>query len=384
MSTPTAPPSPPSSLSSQSVDPVMDPRPDAGAPPPPVDAILLVSFGGPEGPDDVVPFLENVTRGRGIPRERLAEVGKHYGLFGGRSPINDQCRALLAALRAELAEHGPDLPVYWGNRNWDPYLPATVQQMADDGVRHAVAVFTSAYSSYSSCRQYREDVARAQAEVGPGAPLVTKVRHYFNHPGFVEPTVDAVSAALASLPDPVRDGARLLFTAHSIPTPMAERSGPDGGAYVGQLASLAEVVAARFPGHDHELVFQSRSGPPTQPWLEPDVVERVTALHAAGTPAVVLVPIGFTSDHMEVLYDLDTEARARADELGLPMARAATVGTDPRFVRALRELVLEVVEQRDERPAVGSWGPSHRVCPGTCCPAPVRPVSAQPARAAQV
>ncbi|MCH6163063.1 ferrochelatase [Streptomyces marispadix] len=362
--------------------------PDSGPGPDgahPYDALLLLSFGGPEGPDDVVPFLENVTRGRGIPRERLAEVGSHYFLFDGVSPINAQCRALRDALRKDFAEHGLELPVYWGNRNWAPYLTDTVREMARDGRRRVLTFATSAYASYSGCRQYRENLAESLAAVeaeGLTPPHLDKLRHFFNHPGFVEPMADGVLAALDSLPAGVRDAASLAFTTHSIPTAAADTSGPPGdhgggGAYVAQHLDVARLVAeavAERTGTEHpwELVYQSRSGPPEVPWLEPDICDHLEALHAGGAPAAVMVPIGFVSDHMEVRYDLDTEADAKARELGLPVARSATVGTDPRFVAAVRELVLEraAVERgaRPERCAVGALGPSHDVCPVACCP----------------
>ncbi|MCU0265277.1 MAG: ferrochelatase [Actinomycetia bacterium] len=334
------------------------------------DAVLLVSFGGPEGPDDVVPFLENVTRGRGIPPERLAEVGAHYALFGGVSPINEQNRALVAALRERL-----DLPVYWGNRNWAPLLPDVVARMRDDGVGRALAVITSAYSSYSGCRQYRENIADAVAAAGPGAPVIETVRRYFDHPGFVQPFVDATVAALDELPAPARAGARLVFTTHSIPSAAAASSGPAGGAYLAQHQAVAGLVADGVAARtgtrsEWDLVFQSRSGPPEQPWLEPDISDHLADLHAAGVPGVVVVPIGFVSDHIEVRYDLDTLARETADALGLPMARAATPGTDARFVDMLVELVRE---RRDDVPpqdrrALSPLGPWPDVCPATCCP----------------
>ncbi|HET6694243.1 MAG TPA: ferrochelatase, partial [Pedococcus sp.] len=314
----------------------------------PYDALLLVSFGGPERPEDVVPFLENVTRGRGIPRERLEEVGEHYFLFGGRSPINDQNREFLAAMREDLSSAGVDIPVYWGNRNWDPYLTDTVAQMAADGITRAACFVTSAYSSYSSCRQYRENLADAVAEV-EGAPRLERLRQYFNHPGFVEPVVDATLAAMADLPDAVREGAELVFVTHSIPTAMAETSGPPlegGNAYVRQHLAVAEEITARVRQetgrrHRHELVYCSRSGSPRVPWLEPDVNDHLEALAKRGVSAVVMIPVGFVSDHMEVIYDLDTEAMATAERLGLQTVRAATAGTDPRFVAMIRELVLE-------------------------------------------
>ncbi|MDX2648243.1 ferrochelatase [Streptomyces sp. PA03-1a] len=355
----------------------------------PYDALLLLSFGGPEGPDDVVPFLENVTRGRGIPRERLKEVGQHYFLFGGVSPINAQNRELLEALRKDFAEHGLDLPVYWGNRNWSPYLTDTLRELAGDGHRRVLVLATSAYASYSGCRQYRENLADSLAALeaeGHPVPRVDKLRHYFNHPGFVRPMTDAVLTALATLPEDVRVGAHLAFTTHSIPTAAADTSGrPEahtedgaGGAYVAQHLDTARVIAdavREATGTDRpwKLVYQSRSGAPHIPWLEPDICDHLEELHASGAPAAVMVPIGFVSDHMEVKYDLDTEATAKAAELGLPVARAATVGADPRFAAAVRELVLErAATERGltpERCALGALGPSHDVCPVGCCPA---------------
>ncbi|MCI0382946.1 ferrochelatase [Streptomyces sp. CNQ085] len=347
----------------------------------PYDALLLLSFGGPEGPDDVVPFLENVTRGRGIPRERLEEVGQHYYLFGGVSPINAQNRELLAALREDFAAKGLDLPVYWGNRNWAPYLADTLREMVLDGHRRILVLATSAYASYSGCRQYRENLAEALAALeaeGLPVPRVDKLRHYFNHPGFVRPVTDGVLNALAELPGDVRAGAHLVFTTHSIPLSQSETSGPDGGAYVAQHLDVARVIAGAVreeTGVDRpwELVYQSRSGAPHVPWLEPDVCDHLEALHERGAPAAVMIPVGFVSDHMEVLYDLDTEAMAKAGELGLPAARSATVGADPRFAAAVRDLVTErAAAERGEHPercALGALGPSHDVCPVGCCPA---------------
>ena len=348
----------------------------------PYDALLVVSFGGPEGPDDVVPFLENVTRGRGIPKERLAEVGEHYYLFGGRSPINDLNRAFIAAVEEDFAGAGLDLPVYWGNRNWAPYLTDALAAMHADGVERALCLLTSAYSSYSGCRQYRENLADAVAALGGHAPRLDRVRHYFNHPGFVEPMVDATLAALAELPAETRGDARLLFVTHSIPTAMNDASGrggallasgqqADGWAYVAQHRSVVAEVGERVRQHTghrfaSELVYCSRSGDPRTPWLEPDIGDRIRELATAGVPAVVAMPIGFVSDHMEVVYDLDTEASAVAHEVGVGFARAATAGVDPRFVRMVRSLVLEraaVERARDgspepERPVVGALPPS--------------------------
>ncbi|ETK32402.1 ferrochelatase [Microbispora sp. ATCC PTA-5024] len=315
------------------------------------DALLVVSFGGPEKPGDVMPFLENVVRGRGVPRERLLEVEAHYQGFGGVSPINRQCRDLIAALDV-------DVPVYWGNRNWHPFLEDTVRRMTQDGVRKAAAFVTAAYSSYSSCRQYLDDIARARAAV-PGAPEIVKLRHYYDHPGFVAAMADHTREALARLPEGVRDDARLVFTAHSIPVSMARTAGPTGGAYEAQLRTAAALVTEQVdPGRSWDLVWQSRSGPPHVPWLEPDVCDHLEALHGEGVPAAVLVPIGFVSDHMEVVYDLDVEAAATADKLGMPLTRAATAGVHPRFVSMVRELLEE---------------PEPAPCAAACCPAPVRP-----------
>ncbi|MFD9585916.1 MULTISPECIES: ferrochelatase [unclassified Streptomyces] len=352
----------------------------------PYDALLLLSFGGPEGPDDVVPFLENVTRGRGIPKERLKEVGQHYFLFDGISPINDQNRALLDVLRKDFADHGLDLPVYWGNRNWAPYLTDTLREMVTDGRRRILVLATSAYASYSGCRQYREDLAGAIAALeseGLELPRIDKLRHYFNHPGFVGPMTEGVLRSLAELPEEVRADAHLAFTTHSIPTAAADTSGPveghgGGGAYVRQHLDVARLIVEEVrerTGVDHpwRLVYQSRSGAPHIPWLEPDICDHLEELHGAGAPAAVMVPIGFVSDHMEVLYDLDTEARAKAAELGLPVRRSATVGSDPRFAAAVRDLVLERAAAESGRRvtpcALGALGASHDLCPVGCCPA---------------
>jgi ferrochelatase len=345
----------------------------------PYDALLLVSFGGPEKPDDVLPFLENVTSGRGIPRERLEEVGEHYHLFGGKSPINDQNREFVAAVEVDLRGFGLDVPVYWGNRNWDPFLTDTLRQMRADGVRRAACLVTSAYSSYSGCRQYRENLADAVASVGDGAPQLDRLRHYFNHPGFVEPMVDSTLAALADLGETVRHDAHVLFVTHSIPVVMNDTSGPEGGAYVTQHRSVADEIGERLrqeTGHRYptELVYCSRSGPPHVPWLEPDINDRLEELAGEGVGGVVVVPIGFVSDHMEVNYDLDTEAAATAEKLGMQFARAATAGLDPRFVSMVRDLLVEraSIERGTDVPraAVGSQSPSWNVCPAGCCPNP--------------
>jgi ferrochelatase len=332
------------------------------------DAILLVSFGGPDRTEEVMPFLENVLRGRNIPRERMLEVAGHYYHFGGKSPINDQNRALLAALRALLADQGPALPVYWGNRNWHPLLADTMRQMAADGVRRAFAFVTSAYSSYSGCRQYREDLRRAREAAGPGAPEVLKLRVFYNHPGFIEPMAANVRAAFGRLPAERRDAAALVFTAHSIPIAMAETC-----RYVHQVEEACRLVAGCAGRPRYRLVYQSRSGPPGQPWLEPDILEYLRELAAAGAARdVIIAPIGFVSDHMEVQYDLDIEARRLCQRLGLNMVRAATAGADPRFIAMIRELVLERMGAIPAKRALGEDGPSHDVCPEDCCPAPKR------------
>jgi ferrochelatase len=328
------------------------------------DALLLVSFGGPEGPADVEPFLENVLRGRNVPKERLREVAAHYEHFGGVSPINGQCRALVAALREELERHGPRVPVYWGNRHWRPMLADTLRRMADDGVRRALAFATSAYASNPGCRQYLDDLARARVEVGERAPEVDKLRLYYNHPGFVEPLVERVAAAFDRLPPPRRPAARLVFTAHSIPCSLAATSD-----YEAQLRETASLVALQLGPPRWSLAYQSRSGPPSQPWLEPDIVDHLRALAAEGAQDVVVAPIGFTSDHLEVLYDLDFAAKTRANELGLNMVRADTVGTHPRFVRMIRELVEERLSGTPVRLHLGARGPAPDVCPPDCCPA---------------
>ncbi|MFA9446797.1 ferrochelatase [Egicoccus sp. AB-alg6-2] len=340
------------------------------------DAILLVSFGGPEQEDDVIPFMERVTAGRGIPRERLEEVSQHYFQFGGRSPINDQNRQFKAALEQLLAIEGPDLPVYWGNRNWHPLLADTLREMRDDGVQRALCFVTSAYSSYSGCRQYREDLAAARTEVGEGAPTLDKIRVYYNHPGFVAPQITIIERALRQLPDDVRDDAVLVFTTHSIPWTMSRHSD-----YEVQHYETCRLVAASFPGRPWQLVFNSRSGPEHVPWLEPDVNDHLEELAGRGVRAVVVVPIGFVSDHMEVIYDLDVEAAETAERLGLAFVRADTVGTNEAFVRGVRDLIRERVDG-SEPAALGTRGPNWDVCPVDCCFTPgqeARPTVAQAA-----
>lgn len=323
------------------------------------DALLVLSFGGPDRAEDVMPFLENIARGRDIPRQRLLAVAENYYRLGGRSPINEQCRALIAALRAELDAHGVGLPIYWGNRNWHPLLEETLRRMAAEGVRRALIFVTSAYSSYPACRQYLEDLETAREAMGEEAPQFERLPHYCLLPGFVEPLIERVRDALAQIPEDRRGAARLLATAHSIPLAMAQTS-----KYVEQLTEVARRVAAGVGFAGHRLVFQSRSGAPSQPWLEPDVREALIAEVAAGTKDVVVAPIGFIMDHMEVLFDLDTQAREHAQSVGLNMVRAATVGTHPRFVALIRELVEERLSG-----ATAAW---LWPCLENCCPNPHR------------
>jgi len=305
------------------------------------DAFLLVSFGGPEKHEDVIPFLENVLRGKNVPRQRMLEVAEHYYHFDGMSPINDQCRALIAALRTEL-----HLPIYWGNRNWAPMLDDTVTKMRDDGVKRVLALVTSAFGSYSGCRQYREDIERARAAVGEGAPSIDKLPPFWNHPGFVETVTLRVREALEKLP-----GAEVVYTAHSVPISMAQSS-----PYEQQLRGVCAMVNAELALGDPVLVFQSRSGPPTQPWLEPDIGKYIGDTAAK---KLIVVPVGFLSDHMEVLFDLDTEAAELAAKRGIEFLRAATVGTHPRFISAIRQMVHEAMEN----------GPAY-ICPADCCVVP--------------
>jgi ferrochelatase len=329
------------------------------------DAILLVSFGGPEGMDDVMPFLENVLRGRNVPRERMLKVAEHYELFGGVSPINEQNRQLISALKRELETEGPNLPIYWGNRNWHPLLNDTIAQMRDDGVRQALAFVTSAYSSYSSCRQYRENIAAAQQATGENAPRIDKLRPFYNHPLFLEANVANIRKALAQLPESRRAAARLIFTAHSIPQTMAVNCD-----YEIQLQEASRLIAERLDHERYALVYQSRSGSPAQPWLGPDVGEHLRTLKEGGVTDVVIAPIGFVSDHMEIIYDLDTEARQLCAELGIEMVRAATAGTHPLFVKMVRELIVERIEAREDRPFAGTLGARPDVCPSDCCLSP--------------
>lgn len=329
----------------------------------PYQALLIVSFGGPEQHDDVMPFLENVLRGRNVPQENMLEVAEHYYHFGGVSPINGQIRTMITALKKEFDECNVVLPIYWGNRNWHPLLADTIGRMADDGIKRALTFVTSAFSCYSGCRQYRENVMAACDVVGPGAPQFGKLRVFFNHPGFVEAMADRVRVALAELPSEQRESAQIVYTAHSIPLAMAS-----GAEYERQLLEASRLVDEQIGDNPSKLVYQSRSGPPTQPWLEPDICDYLRELHTHGQSHVVVTPIGFLSDHMEVLFDLDVEAKQLCEQLGITMVRAGTAGTHPAFIRMIRQLITERMDDSVERLAFGQLGPSHDVCPEDCCP----------------
>jgi protoporphyrin/coproporphyrin ferrochelatase len=335
----------------------------------PYDAILVVSFGGPEGREDVLPFLENVLRGRNVPRKRMLEVAEHYYQFDGVSPINQQVRDLLDCLKPDLERQGITLPVYWGNRNWHPMLADTMQQMADDGVRCALALVLSAYSSYSSCRQYREDIERARQAVGEAAPEVDKVRVWYNHPDFIGANVDRVREALSQFDQTQQDLVHIAYTAHSIPSVLANTCD-----YVRQLTESCRLVseAVGVDSSRWQLVYQSRSGRPQDLWLEPDICDHLAALCEQGVKNVIIHPIGFLSDHIEVLYDLDDEAAKAADRLGMTTVRAATVGTHPRFISLLACLIRERLDRSVPREAIGLYPPNHDVCPLECCPPPAR------------
>lgn len=322
----------------------------------------MVSFGGPEKPEDVAPFLEHVLAGKRVPPERVEMVAERYRQLQGKSPINDQMRRLVEALRAELTGRDMDVPVYWGNLHWHPFLVETLQEMKDAGVRRALAFVTSAYSSFSSCRKYLDAIREARAELGEGAPEVDKLRAFYNHPGFIEPMAERVQDALKKIPADRRGSARIAFTAHSIPVAMAEAS-----RYVEQLEEACRLVAERVGTDRWQLVYQSRSGPPDEPWLEPDILDHLEALSDIGCADVVVAPIGFVSDHMEVLWDLDVEAAKLCEELGLNMVRAGAVGTHPEFVAMIRELVQERTGEVQKRRALGTHGPPQDECPPGCC-----------------
>ncbi|MFN0196461.1 MAG: ferrochelatase [Planctomycetaceae bacterium] len=333
------------------------------------DAILIVGFGGPEKREDVIPFLENVVRGKPVPRERLLEVAEHYYHFGGVSPINAHVRELIAALRTELDAHQISLPIYWGNRNWHPLLPDTMKQMKEDNRQRAIGVVLSAYSSYSSCRQYLQDIVQAQQAVEEGAATVDKLRSFYNHPHFVAANADRVRQAFDKFNDLDGNNVHLLFTAHSIPLNMS-----DNCQYEQQLNETSRLVAERcgITQDRWSLVYQSRSGRPTDPWLEPDILDALRSLKDRGLKNVVIMPIGFLSDHMEVLFDLDEEARLLCEELQIRMFRAGTVGTHPLFISMLRELIQERLNPELPKQAVGRYGPNPDICPIDCCPAPAR------------
>lgn len=332
------------------------------------DAVLVISFGGPEGMDDVMPFLQNVLRGKNVPEKRMKEVAHHYELFGGVSPINGQNRRLISALKEELRKHDINLPVYWGNRNWHPMLADTLRKMKDAGVKRAIAFVTSAYGSYSGCRQYLEDIERARAEVGDDAPQIDKLRLFYNHPKFVEANAEHLKESLSRLSESRRQSVHVIFTAHSIPTSMAESCD-----YEAQLLETSRLVARATGVSDWNLAYQSRSGPPTQPWLEPDIQDHLKDAAHRKVKDVIVLPIGFVSDHMEIIYDLDTEAASIAGKVGLNFDRAATAGTHPAFIAMIRELIEERLEDAQERPCQGERGPSPDFCQPDCCPRPLRP-----------
>lgn len=335
------------------------------------DAILVVSFGGPEGRDEVIPFLENVLRGRNVPRERMLAVAEHYYHFDGVSPINQQCRDLISALRVELDQHGIDLPIYWGNRNWQPLLSDTIAEMKNAGVARSLAYITSAFSSWSGCRQYLGNIADACRPLGAKTPVVDKLRAFYNHPDFIAANCDALSRSLAAFSEDQRSNLQVAFTAHSIPNSMADHCD-----YQKQLMESCRLVAEELHIKNWQLVYQSRSGRPEDPWLEPDILDHLRELHSGGTTNLIIAPIGFLSDHMEVLYDLDCEAAELGKQLEMHIERSATVGTHPRFIAMIRKLIQERLDSTTERQVVGRFGPNHDLCPADCCPAPSRPAPA--------
>jgi ferrochelatase len=327
------------------------------------DAILLLSFGGPEGKDEVIPFLENVLRGKNVPRERMEAVAHHYYLFDGVSPINGHCRELIKALKSELENSNIALPVFWGNRNWHPMLADTLLEMKNKGVKKALAFVTSAYSSYSSCRQYLEDIEKAQKEVGVGAPQVDKIHAFYNHPKFIETNRKNLEDALNTIAPEKRQATHIAFTAHSIPKFMS-----DNCAYEQQLNETATRLAQAL-NHTHwQMVYQSRSGPATQPWLDPDICDHLKALRAQDVENVVIAPIGFLCDHMEVIYDLDVEAKKLSEEIGLSLVRVKTPGTDALFVEMIKDLIAERLDPDKPKAAAGDSGPRENFCAPDCCP----------------
>ena len=341
---------------------------------PPYDAVLFVSFGGPEDPDDVMPFLENVLRGRNVPRERMLEVAEHYQHFGGISPINAQTRDLIAAVETDLKANGLSIPLYWGNRNWHPLLPDTMQTMAAAGVKKALAFVVSGYSSYSGCRQYRENLIASQSQLGEAALQIDKIRVFYNHPDFIAASAERMRAALQQIPAEARSRVRVAYTAHSIPASMAGSC-----HYEQQLRETCRLVseAVGVDASRWNLVYQSRSGRPQDPWLEPDICDHIEQLHSDGVRELIVMPIGFLSDHIEVLYDLDDEAAKAAVGCGMQMVRAHTVGTHPQFVQMIRKLILERLSPDFPQEAIGQYGPNWDVCAVACCPAPVRPPMGQ-------
>jgi protoporphyrin/coproporphyrin ferrochelatase len=328
------------------------------------DALLVISFGGPEKPEDVLPFLESVARGKNVPRARLLEVAEHYEMFGGESPVNAQVRAIIASLVARLNAEGPRLPVYWGNRHWHPLLADTLQDIAEDGVRRALAFVTSPFGSYAGCRQYLDAIAEARGQIGPDAPQVDRLRLFYNHPGFIDAVADRAQEALTRLAEPDRHAAKLVFTVHSLPAAMARAS-----AYEAQLAEACRLVAERLGRGQWDLCYQSRSGPPSEPWLEPELGRQIVAWHQARQlEALALVPIGFLLENMELVYDLDVEIAGLCEQIGVTMVRAAAAGNHPRVVEMIRLLVEERLDPTNPRLALGTHGPSHDICPAECCP----------------
>ena len=332
------------------------------------DAVIVVSFGGPEGLDEVMPFLDNVLRGKGVPEERKLEVAHHYELFGGVSPINAQNRELVEKVKADLSEKGIDLPVLLANRNTEPFIPDVLAECKEKGYQKLLTYVTSGFSCYSGCRQYRENLMTAQAGIGPDAPTFDKIRTFFNHPLFIEVVSEKVSEAVDLLPEDDQTKPHVVFTAHSIPMAMANTS-----PYVEQLTEAARLVAERLEISDWDLVYQSRSGPPSMPWLDPDICDHLDGLKAKGIPSVVVSPLGFVSDHMEVLFDLDLEARDHAAKIGMNYVRASTPGNDPKMVEMVVELIRERLEDWPERRTIGRLPAKHDVCPENCCPAMKRP-----------
>jgi ferrochelatase len=334
----------------------------------PYDALLILSFGGPEGPDDVMPFLENVLRGRNVPRERMLEVAEHYHHYGGVSPINQHCRDLKQALRTELDQHGIHLPLYWGNRNWHPFLIDTLREIEAAGHRRVLTYVTSGFSCYSGCRQYREDIKHALEELGNSELHVDKIRVFYNHPDFIQVVSEAVRNEINALQESPDGPVHVAFTAHSIPDSMAQTSD-----YVKQLSEACRLVAERLelPAEQWSLVYQSRSGRPQDPWLEPDILDHIQDLQSKGTTKLVISPIGFLSDHMEVMFDLDEEAAQECSKLEISMRRASCPGHSPQFVTMIRKLIEERISGA-EKECIGFFGPNHDRCPEDCCPAPVR------------